>query len=220
LMDADLQHPPEVVPQLIEKWQQGSDIVLTRRMDAGGKTTLIRLIYNFAYWVLNKLQEQDIPTQSPDFRLIDRYYIDVLKNMDEKDRMLRGLLTWVAADDCTFVDFSPAERLSSESKYSFRSLFKLGIDGILAFTDRPLKLALYLGAIALFFALALTGFTIWHHYAVDSTKTGYATIVVAVSLFSSIQLIILGIIGLYLGRIHMEVKSRPLYVAKLFGFDQ
>jgi dolichol-phosphate mannosyltransferase len=219
-MDADLQHPPSLVPRMIERWREGNDIVLTRRKDSGGKGGLRKLFYQWAYWFINMLQDENIPNSSPDFRLIDRCYVDALKDMDEKDRMLRGLLSWAVRGDYVFVDFEPDERLSGESKYSIGSLFRLGVDGIISFTDKPLKISLYLGGFALMFSSVLAIFTIWHHFAVDDTRTGYATILVSTLFLSSVQFLVLGILGLYIGKIHFEVKKRPLYVAKYFGSDE
>lgn len=217
LMDADLQHPPSLIPQLVEKWQQGHDIVLTKRIEDRKDSLVKRKMIGFLYALLNRLQEEPIPPNAPDFRLIDRSFIDLLKQMDERDRLLRGLLSWATKGDFEFVDFTPSERFSGTSKYGIGTILKIGLDGVIAFTVKPLRASLYLGLATMVGALGLGAFSVWNHVYYNEPQTGFTTLLVAQMLLGSVQLLVLGVMGEYLGRIHIEVKKRPLYMAKFIS---
>lgn len=165
------------------------------------------------YRIFNILSAVNIPHNTPDFRLLDRKYVDIIMKMNESERLFRGLLNWIGASDAAYVDFAAPRRRSGESKYNFKKSFALALDSILQFSIRPLRLSLYAGLVAIVFAMILGLYTVWSHFAYASDKTGYATTIVSILFVGSIQLIVLGIIGEYVGRIHIEVKRRPLYVA-------
>ncbi len=214
-MDADLQHPPEYLPQFIKLWQDGHDIVLTSRISNESDSFLGKFSGLLYYKILNFLSDVKIPKQSPDFRLVDRKYITILKQMGENDRMFRGLLNWIGVADSAIIEFKAPKRYSGKSKYNLRKSLHLAIDGILQFSTRPLRLATYVGILAIFFVAIVAAFTLWEYFVKGVPQNGYTTTIITIIFVSSVQLIFLGIIGEYVGRIHLEVKKRPLYFAQL-----
>ena len=213
-MDADLQHPPVYVPQMIELWQHGKEIVLTKRVDNKDTSGLYKFCAKVFYFVLNSLSERQIMESAPDFRLLDRKYVDFLKGFNEQDRLFRGLLSWIMPNDnVAMIDFVAPERFSGESKYNFIKSLRLAINSIVQFSVMPLRLATYVGLLGAIFALLLGLYVFVEHFFLHNPTPGYATIMVTVVFLGAVQLICLGIIGEYIGKIHMEVKKRPLYVA-------
>ncbi len=213
-MDADLQHPPLYIPDMIKAWQNGYEIVLTKRLDNVATSKLYKLCAKAFYFVLNLLSETKIGESMPDFRLIDRKYVDFLKGFNEQDRLFRGLLSWVMPTDKVYIiDFVAPERFSGQSKYNFIKSFKLAIDSITQFSVKPLHLATYLGFLGAAFSGLLGLYVIFEHFIEHNPTPGYATIVCVVGFVGAVQLITLGIIGEYIGKIHIEVKKRPLYLA-------
>lgn len=214
-MDADLQHPAEYLPTLIKFWQDGRDIVLTRRVnneDASFISKMLGLIY---YYILNFLSDVQIPKQSPDFRLIDRKYVSILQQMDESDRMFRGLLNWIGVTNSAIVDFTAPKRHSGKTKYNLRRSLRLALDGIVQFSTRPLRVATYVGILTIIFVSIVAAFTLWEYFVKGVPQNGYTTTILTIVFVSSVQLVFLGIIGEYIGRIHLEVKKRPLYFAEV-----
>lgn len=213
-MDADLQHPPLYIPQMIQLWQHGKEIVLTKRVDNKDTSKLYKFCAKTFYYILNKLSDTKIMESAPDFRLLDRKYVDFLKGFNEQDRLFRGLLSWVLPkDNVAVISFIAPERFSGESKYNFAKSLHLAINSILQFSVLPLRLATYLGLISALAALLLGIYVFVEHFFMHNPTPGYATIMVTVVFLGAVQLICLGIIGEYIGKIHMEVKKRPLYMA-------
>ncbi len=212
-MDADLQHPPSMLPEMISLWLEGNDIILTRRVDNQDRSVFKVLTSKLFYKVLNLLSDTHIPSNFPDFRLIDKKFIDILKRMDERDRMFRGMLNWIGVSNCPVLEFIAQQRHAGQSKYSLGKLFELAMNGVVQFSVKPLKMATFLGMIAICLAFFMAVYTAVEHYVINAPKTGYSTIVILILFMGSMQLIVLGIIGEYIGRIHLEVKKRPLYIA-------
>lgn len=213
-MDADLQHPPLYIPQMIELWQHGKEIVLTKRIDNKDTSKLYKFCAKSFYYVLNLLSDREILESAPDFRLLDRKYVDFLKGFNEQDRLFRGLLSWIMPNDnVAMIDFVAPERFSGESKYNFIKSLRLAINSIVQFSVMPLRLATYVGLFGAVFALLLGLYVFVEHFFLHNPTPGYATVMVTVVFLGAVQLICLGIIGEYIGKIHMEVKKRPLYVA-------
>ncbi|MBR1825582.1 MAG: glycosyltransferase family 2 protein [Alphaproteobacteria bacterium] len=213
-MDADLQHPPVYIPQMIEAWQNGKEIVLTKRLDNAATSKLYKLCAKAFYYVLNLLSDMPIMESAPDFRLLDRKYVNFLKGFNEQDRLFRGLLSWIMPqDNVAIIDFKAPERFSGESKYNFIKSLKLAINSIVQFSVMPLRIATGLGIVAAIMALLMGVYVFFEHFFLHNPTPGYATIMVTVVFLGAVQLICLGIIGEYIGKIHMEVKKRPLYVA-------
>lgn len=213
-MDADLQHPPVYIPQMIKAWQDGAEIVLTKRVDNVATSKFYKFCAKSFYWVLNMLSDTKIPASMPDFRLIDRKYVDFLKGFNEQDRLFRGLLSWIMPNDkVVVIDFVAPERFSGKTKYNFIKSLQLAINSITQFSVRPLHLATYLGIAGGALSMLLAVYVVIERYVRHNPTPGYATIVAAVGLIGAVQLVTLGIIGEYIGKIHMEVKKRPLYLA-------
>lgn len=213
-MDADLQHPPLYIPQMVQYWLDGSEIVLTKRVDNVATSRFYKLCAKSFYWLLNLLSDTKIPESMPDFRLIDRKYVDFLKGFNEQDRLFRGLLSWIMPNDkVKVIDFKAPNRFSGKTKYNFIKSMQLAINSITQFSVRPLHLATYLGLAGAGCSLALGFYVIIERFIRHNPTPGYATIVAAVGFIGAVQLITLGIIGEYIGKIHLEVKKRPLYLA-------
>lgn len=220
-MDADLQHPPVYIPQMIDAWANGAEIVLSRREENLGESKIYKFCATMFYKILNWLSDTKIPAKSPDFRLLDRKYVDFLKGFNEHDRLFRGLLSWIMpTDKVKVIKFVAPERFSGVSKYNFIKSFSLAMDSIIQFSVRPLRLATYIGLIGAFISLALACYVIVEYYIIQHRTPGYATIMVTMSFLGSVILIALGIIGEYIGKIHMEVKKRPLYMADYIVADK
>lgn len=220
-MDSDLQHPPFYIPKMIELWQKGKEIVLTKRVDNKATSKFYKLCAKTFYLILNKLSDTKIMESAPDFRLLDRKYIDFLKGFNEQDRLFRGLLSWIMPhDNVAIIDFVAPERFSGESKYNFLKSLHLAVNSIVQFSVLPLRLAIYLGLIAASVAFLLGIYVFFEHFFLHNPTPGYATIMITVIFLGSVQLICLGIIGEYIGKIHMEVKKRPLYMADYITKDE
>lgn len=215
-MDADLQHPPVYIPQMVEAWLNGFEIVLTKRVDNVATSRFYKLCAKMFYFILNMLSETKIPESMPDFRLIDRKYVDFLKGFNEQDRLFRGLLSWIMPNDkVKVIDFVAPERFSGKTKYNFLKSFQLAINSITQFSVRPLHLATWFGFAGAACSILLGLYVIFEHFIQHNPTPGYATIVSVVGFVGAVQLITLGIIGEYIGKIHIEVKKRPLYLADL-----
>ena len=213
-MDADLQHPPELLPTLIQHWKEGYDIVYTRRDDSKVKTTWFKKTTSkMFYKVLNSLSELDIEEGAADFRLLDRKVVNVINDVPESNLFLRGFINW-AGFKVFAVDYVPAERFSGVSKYSFKKMFALASLGITQFSVKPLRIANGLGAFSALAGIAYGIYVIIQRLAFDNTVSGWASVTICVLVLGGVQLIILGIIGEYLGRTFMQTKSRPEYIVR------
>jgi polyisoprenyl-phosphate glycosyltransferase len=220
-MDADLQDPPELVPEMVARWREGFDVVHAVRPVRAGESRAKQAVRRLAYRLLKRAAD-DVPLalDAGDFRLIDGRVADIVRSMREPNRYLRGLFAWVGYRQ-TAVTYERAARQAGEAKYSWRRLIHLGADGLLSFSTAPLRLILGLGfAIAgLAFLLALVA--IIGKLADAYDVPGWASLVVTLSFFSGVQLILLGTVGLYVGRIHDQGKHRPLYlVDEVHGFER
>lgn len=211
VIDADLQDPPEVIPKMVAKWQEGYEVVYGKRAKREGETLFKRLTASFFYRLLRMMTEIDIPLDTGDFRLVDRKVLEVMKLLREKNRFIRGLVAWVGFRQVA-LEYVRHKRFAGTTKYPLRKMLKLAWDGITAFSNKPLKVAAYLG-----FALSFLSFIYLLVIVVSkllgrSTVPGWASLAVINLFFSGVILIILGIMGEYLGRIYDEAKNRPLYI--------
>lgn len=214
-IDADLQHPPVYIPKMIELWLSGKEVVLTKRTDNKETSKIYKLCAKCFYFILNKLSETKIMESAPDFRLLDKKYVDFLKNFNEQDRLFRGLLSWIMPNDnVAMIEFVAPARYSGKSKYNFFKSLQLAINSIIQFSVTPLRLATYLGLIGAIFALIMGAYVFIEHFLLHNPTPGYATIMISIVFLGAVQLICLGIIGEYIGKIHIEVKKRPLYMAE------
>lgn len=220
VIDADLQDPPEVILDMIAKWKEGYEVVYGKRLKRKGETVFKKLTAKLFYRTLRSLTNVDIPVDTGDFRLIDRKVCDVLRGLKEKNRFVRGLVSWIGFRQ-TMVEYEREERFAGETKYPLKKMIAFAIDGITSFSYKPLKIATYIG-----FTLSMTSFlyllvVIFQKLFTGSTIAGWASIVAMNLLFNGIILILLGIIGEYIGRIYDESKNRPLYIVReVQGFSE
>ncbi|MDX1808371.1 MAG: glycosyltransferase family 2 protein [Sulfurospirillaceae bacterium] len=215
-MDGDLQHPPALIKDMVDGWLEGHEVVLTRKISHGSdKTTTYKILSKIYYYMLDKLSDIKIPKDYPDFRLLDRKHIEMLKTISENDRMFRGLLNFIGYNNFKLLEFEVPDRFSGKTKYNFKRSFGLAIDSIMQFSTKPLRLATYLGIISVIVSGVFGLYTFIQYLFFNVERTGYATTLIVIIFIGSIQLIILGIIGEYIGKIHLEVKKRPLYFGEL-----
>jgi polyisoprenyl-phosphate glycosyltransferase len=221
VLDADLQDPPELIPAMVECWRQGYQVVYAQRTRRLRENWFKRWSAFLFYRFLNRLADVNIPTDTGDFCLMDRRVVDVLNVMPERSRYIRGLRSWVGFRQ-TAVPFERDPRFAGEVKYTFRKSLRLAINSILAFSSIPLRLATYLGLLTAVLALLMILMVLyWRFVEPGSRLIGYTIIAVAVFFLGAVQLICIGILGEYIGRIYEEVKGRPLYTLKeVAGFNE
>ena len=222
IMDADLQDPPEVCLDLIAKWKDGYEIVYAQRLSREGETALKLWTAKMFYRVLCKLTAVDIPQNVGDFRLVDRRALDAFRAMPERDRFVRGMFGWMGFRQ-TAVPFHRLARAAGETTYGWKKMLRLAFDGIVGFSDLPLRVALWMGVAVSFAALGYGAFVLVLALFGSGTElaSGWASMIVVLSLIGGMNLIMTGVVGLYVGRIHNEVKQRPLYVVgRTEGFQQ
>ena len=210
-MDGDLQHPPEIVPQLLRLWEDGNEIVITKRMateDAGFFKNLTSAAY---YKLINTMSKIEITPGGSDFRLMDRIAVDAFKEYRERARFIRGLISTLGFKVAT-VEFVAPPRFAGHSKYNLRKMLHFALDGITAFSNLPLRWAFYIGLVFGIFSIGLLGHVLYVKFISNDAVPGWATTVASVLLLGGIQLVGIGILGEYIGRIFEEVKHRPLYL--------
>ena len=220
LIDADLQDPPEVIHQMIAKWQEGYDVVYGRRTERPGESAFKLAAAHGFYRLLDRLSDVPIPLDTGDFRLMGRNVVDALRAMPERDRFVRGMVSWVGFRQVA-LPYRRAERFAGESKYPLRKMLRFATDGILSFSTKPLQLSIGLGVFSAFLALLGMLYSVLIRLFTDNWVEGWAAIMVAVLFIGGIQLISVGVVGEYVGRIYGEIKKRPLYiVSEYYGFDK
>jgi len=221
VMDADLQDPPELIPDLVEKWKQGYQIVYAQRTQRRKESWKKRLPAYVFYRLMRKLADVDIPMDTGDFCLMDRRVVDVLNTMPERNRYIRGLRSWVGLSQ-TSITFERDPRFAGEVKYTFRKSLSLAANGLVTFSRVPLRLSTYVGLFAAAVALLMALLVLyWRIVAPSSPLTGFAAILIAIFFLGAVQLVSIGILGEYVGRIYEEVKGRPLYVlSEVAGFTE
>ncbi|MBK2123633.1 glycosyltransferase family 2 protein [Fangia hongkongensis] len=219
ILDADLQDPPETIHDLIRSWRAGNDIVHAQRVKRQGETWFKKSSASLFYYFLSKLSSVNIPQNVGDFRLIDKKVLHALRKMPERDRFLRGMFSWVGFKQ-SIVQFERSSRYAGKTKYSFSKMLKLAISGVVGFSDIPLKLALWLGGLVSIGALSYGLYIVIMAQLSDIMVKGWASTIVILAFLNGISLLVNGVIGLYIGRIHTESKSRPLYlVSNEYNFD-
>jgi len=219
IIDADLQDPPEVIPQMLAKWREGYDVVYGTRTDRPGESWFKLITARAFYRLLNQLSDVAIPLDTGDFRLISRRVADTLRAMPERDRFLRGMVSWVGFRQFA-LPYRRAARFAGETKYPLRKMFRFATDGILSFSSTPLQLSVGLGLLSAALALAGILYAFVLRVFTDIWVEGWTALMIAVLFLGGVQLISVGILGAYVGRIYNEIKRRPLYVVQeRIGFD-
>ena len=217
IMDADLQHPPEIIPAFVEKWRAGYQNVYGERTDRAADSPMRRVLARRFYMIFEAFGETGLPAGAGDFRLLGRPAIESLRAMGERARFSKGLYAWIGFKSVG-VPFAVADRVHGTSKFSYRKLTRFALDGLMSFSTLPLKIWTYVGTIISTFAFIMALYFITRTAAFGVDVPGYASLIVSVMFFAGIQLMSLGILGEYIGRIFAEVKRRPLYlVAERIG---
>lgn len=211
-MDSDLQHPPKLIPELIKKWAEGNEIVYTIRNNNKSLGIFKRLSSKLFYKIINILSKTEINENAADFRLISRKIIDLLKNdIKERDRFLRGLINWVGFRSVS-VEFEVEKRLYGKSKYTFSKMLRLGLTGIVSFSNFPLKLGIIIGFVLLLASLTYGTYSIIIGVVTGKSVPGWTTLMIFMMFFSSLQFLLIGLLGYYIGYIFDEIKQRPIYI--------
>ena len=211
IMDGDLQDPPELIPRFLEKYNQGYQVVYARRIARKGESVFKKLVARIFYRILKRITSIDIPMDTGDFRLIDRKIIDYLKQMPERSKFLRGQIAWLGFKQ-TFVDFERQKRLAGKPGYTFKKLVNLAVDGITAFSDRPLRFVTNAGIIVSAIAFAIILYALLSYIIAGKPVAGWTSLILSITFFGGVQLISIGIIGEYISRINTDVRKRPLYI--------
>jgi polyisoprenyl-phosphate glycosyltransferase len=220
IMDSDLQDPPELIPKLAARWREGYDVVYAVRSQREGESGFKTRSAHLFYRLMNRLSDVDLPLDAGDFRLIDRRVADTVRGMREPDRYLRGMFAWTGFRQ-TGVEYAREARTAGDTKYSLPRMLRFATDGLISFSTAPLRLALGLGFLISIVAF-LAGVTfIVLKLAGAYTFPGWASVAVMLSFFTGVQLLVLGAIGQYVGRIYQQGKHRPLYlVSEAHGFER
>ena len=212
-IDADLQDPPALIAEMLKKWQEGAEVVLAKRVDRSSDSYAKRTTAAMFYRLHNTLSGLQIPENVGDYRLMDRVVVDALKQLPERQRFMKGLFAWVGFKTAT-VEYVRDARLVGDSKFSGWKLWNFAIEGITSFSLVPLKVWTYVGGIGALFAFFYAVFVIIKTLVFGIDVPGYASLLVVILFFGSLQLICLGVLGEYIGRIYFESKQRPLYLIR------
>lgn len=212
-LDSDGQHPPEMIPEMIERWRKGAEIVQTVRVHTKGESGFKRTTSRLFYRLYNFLSDFEIPEGAAEFRLLDRQVVDVLKTLPERARFLRGLVHWVGFRLETF-SYQAGERKAGDTKYGLGNMISLAITGITSFSIRPLRLTFMLGAFVLLCDLFYGLYVLYSILAGKPLVPGWTSLILVTLSLSGFQLIILGMLGEYIGRLYQEIKQRPIYICR------
>ena len=210
IIDADLQDPPELIPELIEQWRLGYDNVYARRISREGESKLKKLTAFLFYRSIRGMTHIDIPADTGDFRLLSRRAIDALKQLPERNRFMKGLYAWIGFSAIA-VDYHRDSRYAGKTKWNYWKLWNFALEGITSFTEVPLKLASYVGGLMAFLSFLYGAYIIIKTFILGNDVPGYPSLIVTILFLGGIQLVFIGVLGEYLGRAFAEIKQRPLY---------
>ncbi|MFT8642245.1 MAG: glycosyltransferase family 2 protein [Acetobacter orientalis] len=213
VLDADLQDPPELIPQMIGEWRAGAEVVVGRRIDRSSDSLLKRTTASWFYSIHNKLSKPKIPKNVGDFRLIDRCVIEALKALPERQRFMKGLFAWVGFKTVT-IDYVRQPRTVGSSKFSGFALWNLALEGFTSFSTLPIRVWTYVGSFGAFLALMYGLFIACRTLLVGNSVPGYSSLFFAVVFLGSVQIMSVGMLGEYIGRIYIEAKGRPIYIIR------
>lgn len=212
-LDADLQHPPALIADMVQLWRQGAEVVYTRRNDKQNVGLFKKLSAKAFYWLANRLSEVPIEEGTADFRLLDRKVVDAIKTFKESHLFLRGLIPTLGFKQVA-LDYEPAVRFSGQSKYSLGKMFHFAINGITSSSAKPLYFSIYLGLFFAFLAFVYGCYAIYIAVFTDAAITGWTSLIASVLFIGGIQMILIGIVGIYLGKLFVQSKQRPTYIIK------
>ncbi|MEI7595983.1 MAG: glycosyltransferase family 2 protein [Bacteroidota bacterium] len=213
IIDADLQDPPELIFDMLKKYDEGYQVVYAKRNQRDGESWIKKISAKLFYRLLKMITSVHIPLDTGDFRLIDRKIIDVLKEMPERHKFLRGQISWIGFNQ-TFVSYNRDKRQAGETGYTYKKMFRLAMDGITAFSDFPLKLATIMGFFVSIIAFLIMIYALWAKFIWNDTVPGWTSLIISIMFIGGIQLICVGLLGEYIGRMGDNIKKRPLYIVK------
>ena len=212
MMDGDMQHPPDLIPEMIEQWEAGYDIVYTIRKDHKEMPLMKRKTSNMFYNLINNLSDIELEPGTADFRLMDQKVVEVFRAFKEADLFMRGLVKWMGFSQIG-IEYDPAQRTRGKSKYTMKRMIRFALQGITSFSTRPLYIAAYLGFIFSILSLLYIPYIAWSYYF-GHAISGWASVIATIAFFGGLQLMILGIIGMYIGKLFVQSKQRPHYIVK------
>lgn len=213
VIDADLQDPPELVPAMLDEWRRGADVVNMRRRHRAGENWLKRTTAFCFYRVLNRLSDVPIPVDTGDFRLLSRRALDALNSLPERTRVMKGLFAWIGFRQRT-IDYDRDARAAGSSKWRYWKLWNLALEGITGFSIGPLKVATYVGFLTALSAFIYAAFVFVKTLLLGDPVPGFPTLIVVISFLGGLQLMAIGVLGEYVGRLFVEAKNRPLYLVE------
>lgn len=217
-MDCDLQHPPELIPALIAKWEEGYEVVYTIRKEDKKLSLGKRITSKLFYKTLNSLSDVELETGSADFRLLDKKVVSVIRNFNENEPFLRGLFKWIGFKQIS-VKYEPYPRYSGKSKYNIKKMIRFALQGVTSFSVKPLHVTIYLGFVFSFLSILYIPYILYAFYT-GKEVSGWASTIMTIVFFGGLQLIILGIIGIYIGKMFMQSKNRPNYIIRSTNIKQ
>jgi dolichol-phosphate mannosyltransferase len=219
VMDADLQHPPELIEELVKRWREGYEVVYAVRDDRAGEPRLKRVTARMFYRGLARMSDIDVPANAGDFRLVDRRALDAFRSLRETNRYVRGMFSWIGFRQ-TGVPYWYEDRAGGASKYTVKRMSQLAGNALTSFSTAPLRVALHLGFVVATLSIVAAVAAVIANLAGAFTVPGWTSLVFVTSFLGGVQLFILGVVGVYLSRVYEEVKGRPLYVIRdMQGFD-
>lgn len=213
IIDADLQDPPELIKDMIVLWKQGYEVVYAKRKKRKGETFFKLITAKYFYKFLNAMSDIDIPKDTGDFRLIDKRVAEVFNSMTEKNRFIRGMISWVGFNQIA-IEYVRDERFAGETKYPLKKMIKFAKDGIIAFSSKPLRIITSFGLFSVILSFIVLVYSIISKIFQNDIARGWTSLMVALTFFCGVQLLSLGIVGEYIARIYDEIKGRPLYIVK------
>lgn len=221
IIDADLQDPPELIPQMLEKWEQGYEVIYGKRKVRKGESAFKLMTAKMFYKTLNALSDVEIPKDTGDFRLVDRKVVDVVNSLPEHNKFLRGLFSWVGYKQYAY-EYERQERFAGKTKYPLKKMLKLASDGIISFSTKPIKMVGMLGVISIVISIIILIYALISYiFKLNQLSAGWTSIMVAITFFAGVQLLSLWIISEYLGRVYDEAKGRPQYIVdKKINIDE
>ena len=212
IMDADMQDPPEIIPDMIELWENGNEVIYGKRKSRKGESKFKLLSAKAFYKILNALSDVDIPQDTGDFRLVDRKVVEKMNSLPEHNKFLRGLWSWLGFKQCAY-EYDRKERFAGKTKYPFKKMLKLASDGIISFSSKPIKLVGMLGIISIVISFAILIYALISYFCnLNNLSAGWTSLMCAITFFAGVQLLSLWIISEYIGRIYDETKGRPQYI--------
>lgn len=218
-MDADLQHPPSIIPELIKEWENGFDVVFTIRKEDKKLSFFKRKTSKYFYKIINYLAQIKIEEGAADFRLMDQKVVAEFRKFNEKELFIRGLVSWLGFKQKGIV-YEPQTRYSGTSKYTFKKMVNFAIQGITSFSIKPLYLTIYFGAIISLISILFYIFYLIYSFYYDTAISGWASLISTVVFFGGLNLTVLGIIGIYIGKMFMQTKNRPNYIIRTTNIDE